>query len=63
MTKDVSSITNSSMMDIEKAFRKNGIGGVTHKHYNSNRQLIEGMVAIMIAEAGEQNGTNIKSDS
>ena len=50
MTTDADALTNSIMMDIEKAFRKEGIGGVTHRHYEGNRKVIKGLVAIMLAE-------------
>lgn len=49
-TTDVSSITNSVLMAMEKEFRKNGMAGTFHEHVEANRPLIQGMVASIVAD-------------
>jgi len=48
---DIDSITNSAMMAMEKESRKNGIAPEFHDHFRGNREIVKGMVAIMVAEA------------
>lgn len=53
MTRDIDSLTNSVMMAFEKEMRKNGIAAKFHPHYDGNRKLIRGMIAMMMATAPE----------
>lgn len=50
-TTDVSSVTTSVLLAMEKEFRKNGMAPAFHRHYKGNRQLIEAMVAMIAADA------------
>lgn len=50
-TTDVSSVTTSVMLAMEKEFRKNGMAPAFHRHYKHNREFIQGMVAMIAADA------------
>lgn len=52
-TKDLDSITNSVMMAIDKELRKNGLAPAGHRHYEGNRSLIRGMVAMLVMDEKE----------
>jgi len=47
VTNDLDSITNSVMMAMDKELRKNGLAPAGHRHYNGNRELIKGMIAML----------------
>lgn len=47
---DRNAVVNSVWMAMEKELRKFGITPEFHEHAEGNRRLIEGMVAIMIAD-------------
>ena len=55
-TIDVSSITNSVMQAWEKECRKNGITPAFHRLYKSHRTLVEGMVAMTVADHINKEG-------
>jgi len=63
ITKDVDSLTNSCMMEIEKVFRKNGIAAVTHRHYMGNRKLLRGMIEMMLVDAAMDEKESEKESS
>lgn len=48
-TTDISSITNSAMMALDKEFRKNGIYSFQTKH-DEVRPIIQAMVAQVVAD-------------
>jgi hypothetical protein len=53
ITRDIDSLTNSVMMEFEKVMRKNGVAPEFHPHYNGNRALIRGMIAMMVPSTKE----------
>lgn len=55
MTNDLDSLTNSVMMEFEKVMRKNGVAARFHPHYDGNRKLIRGMIAMMMAQSAGEN--------
>lgn len=48
MTRDLDSLTNSAMMAVEKILRENGVANGFHTHYDGNRALMRGMIAMIL---------------
>ncbi len=53
VTTDPESITNSVMLEVDKVLRKNGLAPAGHRHYDGNRQVLKGLIEIVVADAQE----------
>jgi hypothetical protein len=49
-TIDMDSLTNSVFMAMDREFRKNKMGGAFHRHAQGNRNLLQGMCAMIVAD-------------
>lgn len=50
-TQDISSVTNSVMMAIDKELRKNGLAPAGHRLMKDNRAIIQDLMSRVIADA------------
>lgn len=55
VTKDLDSITNSVMMAMDKELRKNGLAPAGNRHYEGNRRVISGLIAMMLMDMKEHD--------
>jgi len=55
---NIENVTNSVMGAIDKELRKCGIAPEFHSHYRGNRQLIKGMIAMMVTKSDTEKCDN-----